>query len=135
MSTRCSIGIFRDSGAVNSIYCHWDGYPTYVGKLLQEHYQNPAKLESLIAHGDLSSLAPNIGTYNTFLPEKSNPNVCLFYARDRGETGCAPRRYPSRGRFLQAAKQSWAEYAYLYCSGPWFVKNLVHSFSSRWIPL
>ena len=44
MSTRSNIAIKRKNGTVESIYCHWDGYLSYNGKILlkklQKHRQN-----------------------------------------------------------------------------------------------
>ena len=61
MSTRSRIGILNDDGTVDSIYCHFDGYISNNGKILQEHYTDPAKMAELIALGDISSLAAEIG--------------------------------------------------------------------------
>lgn len=113
MSTNCNIGIVQEHRGVKAIFCHWDGYPEWAGKILQEHYQNPEKVRDLIAHGDLSALGPEIGTYNTFGPEY-NQKVCLFYARDRQETGCEPIAYDTLHDWLEAAKGQCAEYAYLF---------------------
>jgi len=34
MSTRSNIGIVNGDGSVKAIYCHFDGYPAYVGRIL-----------------------------------------------------------------------------------------------------
>jgi len=69
MATRCYIGIKE----FKSIYCHNDGYPMHVGKMLKEHYSDRSVAESLIALGDMKRLAESIET-------------SVFYRRDRGET-------------------------------------------------
>ena len=38
MSTRSAIGFISDLGTFEAIYCHYDGYPGHVGKILVEHY-------------------------------------------------------------------------------------------------
>ena len=38
MSTNSTINIQNEDGTVDSIYCHWDGYLEFNGKLLQQHY-------------------------------------------------------------------------------------------------
>ena len=70
MSTRSRIGIVRDSNArkivVESVYCHFDGYPDGVGQMLLDHWTDPAKVEHLISLGDLSSLGSEIGEKHDF---------------------------------------------------------------------
>ena len=56
MATRSRIGYETAIGKFRTIYCHWDGYPEGVGKILKEHYTNPADIERLIDLGDISSL-------------------------------------------------------------------------------
>ncbi len=34
MATRSNIGIVNEDGSITGIYCHYDGYPEYVGKML-----------------------------------------------------------------------------------------------------
>ena len=58
MATRSKIAIEDQDGTVRSIYCHWDGYPSHHGPILLEHYTTQEKVESLIALGSISSLAP-----------------------------------------------------------------------------
>lgn len=132
MSTRCSIGIWKNHQPIETIFCHWDGYPEWAGAILQDHYQNPDKVQSLIDHGDLSALGPEIGNYNTF-GNRYNQNVCLFYARDRQEPGCEPVRYPNLHEWLTNADDSCAEYAYLFLpeKGLWIYHKMTWD-ESQW---
>jgi len=59
MATRSRIAIENENGTVTSIYCHFDGYLSGVGKKLFEHYDRE-KLEELIALGDISQLGTSI---------------------------------------------------------------------------
>ena len=97
MATRSTIALEFADGTIGQVYCHWDGYLSHNGKILFENYSNPFILRDLIDLGDLSSLAPTIGTKHPF----DNPgmfdtpayqaykdqygNMCKFYGRDRGE--------------------------------------------------
>ena len=38
------------------IYCHWDGYPSYVGKVLKKAFNSYDKALNLILGGDASSI-------------------------------------------------------------------------------
>lgn len=86
MATRSNIGILQSNGTINSIYCHWDGYPSHNGKILLEHYTDNNKIIELIKGGGISSLHENIdgGIGHTYGKELEGQTV--FYKRDRGET-------------------------------------------------
>jgi hypothetical protein len=71
MATRSRIAIENQDGTVDSIYCHFDGYLSGVGKTLFNHYDQE-KLEKLLELGDISSLGES--TIDT-----------VAYCRDRGE--------------------------------------------------
>ena len=72
MSTRSRIAIENQNGSVTSIYCHFDGYLSGVGKLLKEYYTTQPKVKALIELGDISSL-------------DMTPTSTEAYHRDRGE--------------------------------------------------
>lgn len=60
MSTRSLIGIQINKKEVRYIYCHWDGYPDYNGRILNESYSKKYKIDDLIFKGDISALKENI---------------------------------------------------------------------------
>ena len=60
MSTRSLIGIQINKKEVRYIYCHWDGYPDYNGRILNESYSEKYKIDDLIFKGDISALKENI---------------------------------------------------------------------------
>jgi len=73
MATRSIIAFENpDTGKIQSVYCHWDGYISNNGVLLQEHFNCPDKVKELFSHGDISSLGDSIDS-------------CVFYHRDRNE--------------------------------------------------
>lgn len=87
MSTRCYIGIKNSDGSVDAIYCHYDGYFSYMGNMLMKNYKDEKKVRELIALGDVSSVSerlyPTEGSGHSFeTPEKG---VTVAYHRDRGE--------------------------------------------------
>jgi len=61
MSTRSRIAIKTETG-YRSIYCHWDGYPTGVGKTLMDYWNTPERIHALMDLGDLSQLGDSIQT-------------------------------------------------------------------------
>lgn len=66
MATRSRIAIERPGERYDSIYCHWDGYPSHNGKILLEHYTDPAKVEALLDLGQISILGAEIGEKHFF---------------------------------------------------------------------
>ena len=91
MSTNARIGMkIGNTDMAKTIYCHWDGYIDYVGKMLFTHYNSKNKINELLENGDLSAIGPIIGKqvdFNTYNPydENSDEKQCVFYKRDRGD--------------------------------------------------
>ena len=56
MGTRSTIAIEFADGTVQQVYCHWDGYLEYNGKILATHYMDPYKVRDLVDLGGFSSL-------------------------------------------------------------------------------
>jgi hypothetical protein len=109
-----------------SVYCHWDGYLAHNGRILQEYYDS-ARANHLVAMGDLSVLAPQIGEKHPFsqfdVPEAERVNYddwCTFYGRDRGETGTEFQVDEDFTSFLERADNCGAEYYYIMRDGVWY---------------
>jgi hypothetical protein len=119
MSTHCTIAMKREDGAYISIYCHSDGYPKHTGKILFEHYSDPARVQSLIDLGDISFLAPEIdppaGVKHSF--QERVPGVTVAYHRDRGERKCID---VSNNRMDVPDN----EYIYIFEDGEWLLGSL-----------
>jgi len=123
---------------VRAVYCHWDGYLEHNGSILHKHYSNSAKVNNLIALGDISSLRPEIGEKHAFSRletpmddeayDKLYGNMTTFYTRDRGED--APFQvFPTLAKACD--HYTWSEYFYCfkyskaddYQSGEWHYKT------------
>lgn len=119
MATRSFIGKRLPNGKIIGVYCHYDGYPTGVGRTLKEHYTDPAKVDSLIALGALSYLAPEVGERHDF----NNPREgwTVAYARDRGDREVRQLTFSDvRSMKSGVANKLSAEYAYVMGrSGKW----------------
>lgn len=132
MGTRSRIAVMHGD-VVKSVYCHWDGYLAWNGKLLQEHYDS-TKANQLVALGDLSSLKPEIGEAHPFGYhgtdisaedyEKQFGNMCTFYGRDRGETGTEWKVAHSFAEFLEQVENCCGEYYYIIKDGVWYCGTL-----------
>lgn len=92
MSTPSFIGVLCKEGIIKFVYCHSDSYPSYLGKMLLEHYNTPELATALVDLGSLSTvrerLAPDEGETHTFdTPVRHGPKggVTTAYHRDRGD--------------------------------------------------
>ena len=54
MATRSRIGIELKDGSILSAYHHWDGYPQWLGRILNTHYKTREQAADLIDGGDMS---------------------------------------------------------------------------------
>jgi len=136
MGTRSRIGVMHGDN-VKSIYCHWDGYLDFNGRILQEHYDS-ARANHLVALGDLSSLRANIGEEHAFsqfeLPAEEveayktlTEDWCTFYGRDRGEKGTEWKVATTFDQFLEQCDNSGAEYYYIMKDGVWYCGDTYES--------
>ena len=69
MGTRSRIGIQLQDNSVLSVYCHYDGYPEFNGRVLRDNYDTVEKVKELIDGGDMSCTWTNAGWNNETLPE------------------------------------------------------------------
>jgi hypothetical protein len=128
-----------DGKVCTSIYVHWDGYLEHNGKLLAEHYTDPAKVQELIALGDLSSLGREIGQKHPFdnfnlvgddlaLSQRAQTeDWTTAYNRDRGETGTEAIKAYTFAEFLHQVNNCGAEYYYIFENGSWYAGSVYSS--------
>ena len=119
MGTRSRIARAEADGGFTSIYCHWDGYPECVGRTLQEHYTDPAKIDALLALGDISSLDVDIGSKHDF--NGDHKGVVNAYGRYRGEVNTAAKRSVNATALRAACDGCGAEFLYVWKDGTWYV--------------
>ena len=109
MGTRSTIAIQNADGTVTGIYCHWDGYLSYNGRILKENYNTEAKVRELIALGQLSALGETIGEKVDF--NNAPDGQCIAYGRDRGEIDSDAETFNTWTDLLNLSGQ---EYNYLF---------------------
>ena len=112
MGTRSTIAIQNGDGTVTGIYCHWDGYLSHNGQILQDHYADEAKVRELIALGSISSLGAEIGTAHDF--DAAPRGECNAYGRDRGERDVDAY---TEHNWRQFRAEHGQEYDYLFTPG------------------
>jgi hypothetical protein len=121
MSTRSQIARQLPSGQIESIYCHFDGYPSHHAPILLDAYSTEERVKELLDLGNLSILGPEIGQEHDFDSHirKAPDSWCLFYGRDRHEPNNRSTTYIDERAFLDACKDSWADFLYLFQCGRW----------------
>lgn len=135
MGTRGRIGVMHGD-VCKSVYCHWDSYLDHNGRILLDHYDS-AKANQLVALGDLSSLAPEIGEKHNFDDRAACEGVCTFYGRDRGETGTEWTCHEDFQSFLEQCDSGGVEYYYIMRDGVWYCGDTYDSspMSGKLVPL
>lgn len=121
MSTRSLIAKKIGEDKYLTIYCHSDGYLTYNGALLLDHYNTPEQVDKLLALGDISYLAerlePDPSLPHNFDYDERQEGVTLAYGRDRGEKGTEAREATLADLDDES---NWTEYVYIFDeNGKW----------------
>jgi len=119
MATRSRIGIELQNGSILSVYHHWDGYPTWLGRILETHYNTKEKVAELIDGGDMSSCwSDEVWGKDRTDGQKYGPE----YYSARGEN-CPPRYDKDMEEFFSDNE----EYSYIFRNGNWFAYDM-HQF-------
>ena len=104
MGTRSRVGVMHGN-VCKSVYCHYDGYLDYTGRILLEHYDSTAA-NALVARGDNSGVKETIDEMN-------------FYS-DRGEEDVGYQVAHSFEEFLDQVEGCCGEYYYVMRDGEWY---------------
>ena len=122
MGTRSRVGIMHGD-IVKSVYCHYDGYLSCTGQILQEHYDS-VKTNQLVARGDNSGI-------------KEELDEMSFYA-DRGEDNVSWQVAHSLKEYIKQTNACSGEYYYVMKAGVWYagcVYNTVGLIKDQLVPL
>lgn len=139
MSTSCTISYVDENNICHSVYCHNDGYPTHIGRLLLNIYNNMDILRELISHGNMSVLSEKINPnpdksheFDGFLFGRMQMDTCLFYHRDRGDdwSRCKPMEFPYNEQDYR--KHCNQYYNYLFKNDVWYVDGMILTEDRCW---
>ena len=108
MGTRSRVGVMHGT-VCKSVYCHYDGYLEYTGKLLLDHY-NSATANQLVARGDNSGVQKSLEDMN-------------FYS-DRGEDNVSWQVAHTFEEFLEQVDNCGGEYYYIMRDGEWYAGSV-----------
>ena len=122
MSTRSRIGLELKNGSIVSVYHHSDGYPEWLGRILNTHYNTREKVTNLIDGGDMSSCWTqsrwNFDGSSTKV-EEYGPQ---YYVRE-SDGECPPRFDEDMDEFFSDNE----EYSYIFRNGNWYAYDM-HQF-------
>ena len=104
MGTRSRVAVMHGD-VCKSVYCHYDGYLDYTGRILLAHYNSTAA-NLLIARGDNSGVKETLEEMN-------------FYA-DRDEDNVSWQVAHSFDEFLEQVQGCGCEYYYVMRDGVWY---------------
>lgn len=126
MSTHAVVAVMHGE-VCKSIYVHSDGYPEYLGAVLNKYYDS-TKANFLVAQGDCSMVGIDIGEKInfddrlTFVKDAelnlSVATQCRFYKRDRDEENV---EFLVSHSFNELTDKYGLEYYYIMRDGEWFV--------------
>lgn len=123
MSTRSLIAI-KSGDVFKSIYCHYDGYPSGVGKVLNQHYTDVDKINKLIALGSISILGEHVETDQPHSFDRPVAGVTVAYHRDRLEEFDPPETNFSTAQLKAHGEHVGVDYIYWFDPES-FVWNLI----------
>ena len=75
MATRALIGFIDDDRQFVSTYNHYDGYPDYLGKVLDKHFNDREKAEKVASTGYISSIDIDTGEISSKYQEEPDYKV------------------------------------------------------------
>ena len=147
MATRSTIALEFSDGTIGQVYCHFDGYISNNGQLLQNHWLDPEKVSELIKLGNMSCLGKVVGNKHEF----NNPyswgtfeynewkskwsDACTFYGRDRGEDDVDANYFENWKEYLDKCPHEEFNYILRYIDGEykWLVSS--YKYDHRFILL
>ena len=123
MATRSRIGIQLQDDSILSVYHHYDGYPSWLGRILETHYNTKEKVSELIDGGDMSSC------WNDTIWGKDRTDGQKYgpeYYSERGEN--CPPSLMKLDEYLN--KNNNEEYAYIFRNDEWVCYDM-NEFSDK----
>ena len=125
MGTRSRIGLELSNGSILSAYHHWDGYESWLGRILNTHYNTRQKVSELIDGGDMSSCWTD-----ERWDDSADGSYGPQYYDQRGEDS-PPRLDADLCEYL--LPDGCEEYHYIFRNGEWVCYDM-HQFDNTKLP-
>lgn len=113
MGTRSRVAVMHGD-VCKSVYCHYDGYLDYTGRILLEHYDS-TKANALVARGDNSGIKETLEEMNFYEDrEAKGEDVREFLDSTPWQVA------HSFEEFLEQVEGCCGEYYYVMRDGVWY---------------
>ncbi len=113
MGTRSRVAVMHGD-TCKSVYCHYDGYLDYTGRILLEHYDS-TKANALVARGDNSGVKETLEEMNFYEDrEARGEDVQEFLDSTPWQVA------HSFEEFLEQVEGCCGEYYYVMKDGVWY---------------
>ena len=113
MGTRSRVGIMHGD-VVKSVYCHYDGYLSCTGQILQQHYDS-VKTNKLVALGDNSGIHETLDEMNFYNDrQKKEEAVSEFLDSTPWQVAHSLEEY------IEQTHNCGGEYYYVMKDGVWY---------------
>ena len=113
MGTRSRVAVMHGT-VCKSVYCHYDGYLSYTGEILNKHYDS-TRANQLIARGDNSGVKETLEEMNFYEDRESeHEDVSQFLKSTPWEVA------HSFAEFLDQVEGCGGEYYYVMKDGVWY---------------
>ena len=113
MGTRSRVAVMHGD-VCKSVYCHYDGYLDYAGRILLEHYDS-TKANMLVARGDNSGVKETLEGMNFYEDrEAEGEDVSEFLKSTPWDVA------HSFDEFLEQVNNCHGEYYYVMKDGVWY---------------
>tara|TARA_Y100001978_G_C23436939_1_gene311130 strand:- start:75 stop:524 length:450 start_codon:yes stop_codon:yes gene_type:complete len=126
MSTNARIGYVLNDDSIVSVYHHWDGYPEWLGVVLNREYNTDAKVKELIDGGNMSSCYSD----NNWDGSKCDPRPVYYTERGESLDDNAPRLSKTLSDLSEVNDGS--EYVYLWFMNSWNCYEIDRKFDDEW---
>ena len=126
MGTRSTISYQLPDDSILSIYCHYDGYPEFNGKVLNEFFTTKKAVRDLIDSGDLSSLYTNKGWGGE---DWAYYQPLTYTSRGENIKDVQPQYSKDLKEHLQHTDDVCGEYTYIFKNGKWTCYKVGDSYS------
>lgn len=113
MGTRSRVAVMHGD-VCKSVYCHYDGYLDYTGRILLEHYDS-TKANALVARGDNSGVKESLEEMN-FYEDRERQEEDVHEFLDSTPWLVAH----SFEEFLDQVESCFGEYYYVMRDGEWY---------------
>jgi len=120
MGTRSRVAVMHGD-VCKSVYCHYDGYLDYTGRILLEHYDS-TKANALIARGDNSGVKETLEEMN-FYEDREAKGEDVHEFLDSTPWTVAH----SFEEFLEQVQGCGGEYYYVMRDGVWYAGCVYHT--------